>query len=124
MIRKLLTPVVALAMLASGAVAAAPRTYELDPSHTYPSFEADHMGMSLLRGKFNHTTGTVVLDREAGNGSVEVEIDLDSIDYGQDQLNAWAAARNSSIRRRVRRPCIAASSRASRTASPARWSAR
>jgi polyisoprenoid-binding protein YceI len=90
MIRKLLTPAIALAVLVSGAAAATPRTYELDPSHTYPSFEADHMGMSLWRGKFNHTTGTVVLDREAGRGSVEVAIDLDSIDYGQDQLNAWA----------------------------------
>ena len=86
-------------MLASGAVAATPRTYELDPSHTYPSFEADHMGMSLWRGKFNHTTGTVVLDREAGKGSVEVEIDLDSIDYGQDDLNAWA--RGKAMRRRT-----------------------
>jgi polyisoprenoid-binding protein YceI len=90
MIGKLLTPAFALVFLASGAAGAAPSTYEVDPNHTYPSFEADHMGMSLWRGKFNHTTGTVVLDREAGKGSVEVEIDLDSIDYGQDDLNAWA----------------------------------
>jgi polyisoprenoid-binding protein YceI len=48
------------------------------------------MGMSLWRGKFNRTTGSVVLDREAGKGSVDVRIDLDSIDYGQDELNAWA----------------------------------
>ena len=87
-------PAIAFALLAPlGAATAAPRTYELDPSHTYPSFEADHMGMSLWRGKFNHSTGTVVLDREAGKGSVDVEIDLDSIDYGQDQLNAWARSK-------------------------------
>jgi len=92
--RMLLTPALALTGLFSAAALAGPTTYELDPSHTYPSFEADHMGMSLWRGKFNHTTGTVVLDREAGKGSVEVEIDLDSIDYGQDELNAWARGKD------------------------------
>lgn len=95
MTRKLLTLSSALVVLLScGDAGAAPRTYELDPSHTYPSFEADHMGMSLWRGKFNRTTGTVVLDREAGKGSVAVEIDLDSIDYGQDELNAWARGKD------------------------------
>src|SRR3546814_5221772 len=34
---------------------AAPVRYEMDPAHTYPSFEADHMGgVSVWRGKFNH----------------------------------------------------------------------
>jgi len=80
----------ALAMSAIGTATAASRTYEIDPSHTYPSFEADHMGMSLWRGKFNKTSGALVLDSEAGKGSVDVQIDLDSIDYGQDGLNAWA----------------------------------
>lgn len=84
-------PALALVLLLSCGVAdAVPRTYEVDSSHTYPSFEADHMGMSLWRGKFNRTTGSVLLDREAGKGSVEVDIDLNSIDYGQDQLNDWA----------------------------------
>lgn len=95
MTRKPLTPALALVLLlACGAAGASPRTYELDPSHTYPSFEADHMGMSLWRGKFNRTTGSVVLDREAGKGGVAVEIDVDSIDYGQDELNAWARGRD------------------------------
>lgn len=91
MIRATLVHATALVLLLSAAVAAAaPRTYELEPAHTFPSFEADHMGMSLWRGKFNRTTGSVVLDREAGTGSVEVQVELDSIDFGQDQLNAWA----------------------------------
>lgn len=70
--------------------AAAPAHYTVDPNHTYPSFEADHMGISYWRGKFNRTTGTVTLDRAAETGSVNVAIDLDSIDYGQDELNKWA----------------------------------
>ena len=44
---------------------AAPVTYTIDPSHTYPSFEAPHMGISWWRGKVNSREGKVVLDREA-----------------------------------------------------------
>jgi len=69
---------------------AAPVTYEIDPSHTFPSFEADHMGISVWRGKINKSSGKVVLDREAGSGNVDIAIDLASIDFGQDQLNTWA----------------------------------
>jgi polyisoprenoid-binding protein YceI len=82
---------VLLAMMAfTGAASAAPVTYEIDSNHTYPSFEADHMGMSIWRGKINKTTGTVTLDRDAGKGNVKVDIDLNSIDFGQEKLNEWA----------------------------------
>lgn len=80
----------ALAVLAAVATlpaVAAPVVYEIDPDHTYPSVEADHMGMSLWRGKFNRTTGKVTLDKEAGTGTLAIDIALDSIDFGQDALN-------------------------------------
>ncbi len=67
---------------------AAPVTYVLAPTHTYPSFEADHMGgVSVWRGKFNKSSGQVVLDKAAQTGSVEVTIDMNSIDYGLDIMN-------------------------------------
>lgn len=76
--------------LACGSAMAAPVTYTIDPSHTYPSFEADHMGMSYWRGKVNKNSGSVVLDKEAGTGTVDIVIELASIDFGLDALNAWA----------------------------------
>ena len=76
--------------LAAGSAFAAPTTYTIDPNHTYPSFEADHMGMSYWRGKVNKNSGTVVLDKEAGTGTVEITIDLASIDFGLEAMNAWA----------------------------------
>ena len=85
----------ALAMLATLAAAPeAPRTYTIDPAHTFPSFEADHMGISVWRGKMNTTTGKVTLDRDAKKGTVDVEIDLSSIDFGQDALNEWARGKD------------------------------
>ncbi len=69
---------------------AAPATYEIDPHHTFPSFEADHMGVSVWRGKLNTTTGKVTLDKAAGTGTVDLVIDPASIDFGHDKLNIWA----------------------------------
>lgn len=47
-----------LAIMASAGANAAPVTYEIDPSDTYASFEADQMsGLSTWRGKFNRTSG-------------------------------------------------------------------
>ena len=78
----------ALLLAASGSALAAAATYRIDPDHTYPSFEADHMGgLSVWRGKFNHSRGTVTLDKAAGTGTVDVTVDMKSADFGQDQLN-------------------------------------
>ena len=75
----------------AGAAAAAPVSYEIDPQHTYPSFEADHMGgMSVWRGKINSSAGKIVLDKQAGTGTVDVTIDMKTIDFGIDALNAHA----------------------------------
>ena len=78
--------------LAAGAAHAAPAVYTLDPTHTYPSFEADHMGLSMWRGKFNKSAGQVTLDKAAGQGSVELVIDVTSIDFGLDVMNSAARA--------------------------------
>jgi polyisoprenoid-binding protein YceI len=82
----------ALLGLAFGVSAvAAPATYQIDPAHTYPSFEADHMGgVSLWRGKINTSSGTITLDKAAGTGTVEVSMDMRSIDFGNQALNDHA----------------------------------
>lgn len=86
-------PLLASALLAHAAVAA-PVTYDIDPTHTYPSFEADHMGLSTWRGKLNQSAGTVVYDKATGRGSVDVTMDLASIDFGLDAMNAWARGKD------------------------------
>jgi polyisoprenoid-binding protein YceI len=73
------------------AASSAPVTYDIDPAHTYPTFEADHMGgLSLWRGKVNSSAGTIVLDKAAGNGTVEVTMDMRTIDFGHQALNEHA----------------------------------
>lgn len=87
---KLSTLLLTLLATLTGSAFAAPETYTIDPSHTYPSFEADHQGVSFWRGKFNKTSGTVTLDRAAKTGSLDIVIDAASIDFGLDKMNEHA----------------------------------
>jgi polyisoprenoid-binding protein YceI len=80
-----------LAALLGASAFAAPVTYTLDPNHTFPSFSADHFGgLSVWRGKFDATTGKVVYDKDAKSGSIEVTVDMSSIDFGMPKLNEHA----------------------------------
>ena len=81
-----------LGLLAAAATAtAAPVTYQVDPTHTFPSFEADHGGgLSVWRGKFDRTSGTIVLDKTAGKGLVDITVDAASIDFGLVAMNEKA----------------------------------
>lgn len=84
--------VASLLMAAAGSAAA--QTYQIDPGHTYPSFEAEHLGISFWRGKFNKTTGTVTLDRAAKTGTLDIQIDAASIDFGHDKMNEHARGKD------------------------------
>ncbi len=121
-----------LSIIAAGALALgmsfsalAADTYKLDPNHTYPSFEADHFGgVSTWRGKFNKSSGEVVLDRAAKTGTVNVSIDISSIDTGNDKLNEHLQKAEffdaPSIRRRSTRACRSGSTATHRTKSSVR----
>lgn len=81
---------IAAAVIAVASTSAFAQTYNIESNHTYPSFEADHMGISSWRGKFNKTTGTVKLDRAAKTGSMDIVIDAASLDFGHDKMNDHA----------------------------------
>jgi polyisoprenoid-binding protein YceI len=80
-----------MAALVGASAFAAPVTYTLDPAHTYPSFSADHFGgLSVWRGKFNSTSGKVVYDKDAKSGSIDVNVDINSINFGMPKLDEHA----------------------------------
>lgn len=81
----------AVLTLIAGSALAAPVTYDVDPGHTYPSFAADHMGgLSVWRGKFDKSSGTIVLDKDKSTGTVDITVDTSSIDFGHEKLNEHA----------------------------------
>jgi polyisoprenoid-binding protein YceI len=81
-------------LLAASSASAASTAYSIDPTHTFPSFEADHMGISVWRGKFNKSSGKVLYDKTAGTGTVEIVTELASVDFGMDALATWARGKD------------------------------
>ena len=80
-----------IAALSSASAFAAPVTYVLDPHHTYPSFEADHMGgLSVWRGKFTETAGKVIYDKDAKSGSIDITVNVNSIEFGMAKMDEKA----------------------------------
>jgi polyisoprenoid-binding protein YceI len=75
-----------LSMAVANFATAHPVGYTVDPDHTYPSFAADHMGLSTWRGKFDHSSGTITLDRAKQTGTVHVVTKVDSINFGHPPL--------------------------------------
>jgi polyisoprenoid-binding protein YceI len=72
-----------LSTLASGvAVQAAETTYSIDPNHTHATFAFQHLGFSTFHGKVPARAGTIVLDRAAKSGRVDVEFDPKAVATG------------------------------------------
>ena len=77
----------AMAALTTTSAWAAPQTYVIDPSHTFPRFSYNHMGLSTQLSSFNKTSGKVMFDKEAKTGSVDIVIDMTSVDTGFPTFN-------------------------------------
>ena len=78
----------AIALAAAfAAPALAADSYSLDPRHTRPLFEINHLGFSTQHGRFDKAAGKVVIDTAAKTGSIDLSIDTASIDMGADDWN-------------------------------------
>ncbi len=77
----------AFASLAARSAIAAPKTFEVDGSHTFPRFAYSHFGYSTQISRFDKTTGTVVFDADAKTGSVDITIDMTSVNTGFADFN-------------------------------------
>ncbi len=79
--RSVFAPILLLCALALPA-AAEPTVYVLDPTHSFVNFEIRHFGTSTIRGRFGPLNGSVMIDRAAGRGSVDLTIDTASVSTG------------------------------------------
>ncbi len=70
----------ALLALAPLAALAETTTWTIDPAHTQSMFTVRHMVITSVKGQFDKTTGTVVLDdKDVSKSSVEATIDAASV---------------------------------------------
>ncbi len=77
----------AFATFFAGQAIAAPQTYVIDSTHTFPRFSYSHMGLSKQILRFDKTTGTVVFDKDAKEAQVDVTIDMTTVSTGSDVFN-------------------------------------
>src|SRR5215468_9778305 len=63
-------------------------TWSIDPVHSEVGFTARHMMVSKVRGKFRTFSGEVVTGADPLGSSVSAEIDLASINTGNEQRDA------------------------------------
>ena len=79
--------ILAITAAAAASAMAAPETYVLDSTHTFPRFSYSHFGYSTQLSKFDKTTGKVVFDKVAKTGSVDIVIDTKTVNTGFPTFN-------------------------------------
>ena len=83
--KQLATLIIALA--AAVPALAAPATYAVDTTHTFPRFSYSHFGYSTQLSRFDSTSGKIVFDAAAKTGSVDIVIDAKSVNTGYATFN-------------------------------------
>jgi polyisoprenoid-binding protein YceI len=86
--RRALARAAVLLTTMAAAAHAEPVRYRFDPTHTFVHFELQHFGTSTIHGRIGPLNGEAVLDRAAGTGRVQVEIDTSLASTGVAVLDA------------------------------------
>jgi polyisoprenoid-binding protein YceI len=63
-------------------------TWTIDPVHSEVGFSVRHMMVSKVRGRFSAFSGEIVTGEDPAKSSVTAEIDLKSINTGNEQRDA------------------------------------
>ncbi|MBY8966676.1 YceI family protein [Algiphilus sp. NNCM1] len=86
--RRFVTSLLCAAAIAAAPQAlAAPASFKIDPTHTFVHFEIMHLGLSHFTGRFDDVDGSIVYDREAGTGKVDIRVQVASANTGVEKLD-------------------------------------
>lgn len=77
-----------LAAAAAMPAAAAPESYRVDPDHSIPTFEINHLGLAFVRGLFKRIKGEISIDRAAKTGELEIVIESASVATNLERRDA------------------------------------
>lgn len=61
-------------------------TYAVEPTHTAATWAIPHLGISIIRGRFDKTSGKINLDQIGRTGTVEITIDAASVNAGNKKF--------------------------------------
>lgn len=80
------------------AAGAATDSYTFDPLHTSVSFSIDHLGLSLIHGRFSKYSGKFAIDRAAKTGLVELNVETASVDTNDNDKGNRPRSRDEHLR--------------------------
>ena len=80
------------------AAAAQVESYNIDPFHTIPYWETDHLGYATMRGHFSKTTGNFTIDHAAKTGTLEIIIQTASLNTGDTDREVRPRTRDEHLR--------------------------
>jgi polyisoprenoid-binding protein YceI len=90
----LVAVILAIPLIAAAEV----ENYVIDPYHTVPYFETDHLGFTTMRGRFEKTTGKFSIDRAAKTGALEVVIPTGTVSTGDSDRDGRPRTRDEHLR--------------------------
>jgi len=61
-------------------------TYSVEPTHTAATWAIPHLGISIIRGRFDKTSGKINLDQNDRSGTVEITIEAASVNAGNKKF--------------------------------------
>lgn len=80
------------------AAAAQTESYTIDPYHTVPYFEVDHLGFATMRGRFDRATGKLTIDHTAKTGSIEISIPTATVNTGDTDRGSRPRTRDEHLK--------------------------
>ena len=80
------------------AAAAQVENYVIDPFHSVPYFETDHLGFATMRGRFDRATGKFSIDRAAKSGNVELVIPTGTVNTGDTDRDGRPRSRDEHLK--------------------------
>jgi polyisoprenoid-binding protein YceI len=91
--------IVGLAALALPLAAAAEvENYVIDPTHTVPYFDVDHLGFATMRGRFDRASGKFSIDHAAKTGTLEIIVDTATVSTGDNERGGRPRTRDEHLR--------------------------
>jgi polyisoprenoid-binding protein YceI len=80
------------------AAAAAPENFTIDPMHSSINFAIDHLGISMIHGRFDKFSGKFTVDRAAKSGSAELAIETASVNTNDNDKGSRPRSRDEQLR--------------------------
>ena len=79
-------------------VAAEIEAYNIDPFHTVPYWETDHLGFATMRGRFDRAAGKFTIDRGAKSGTMEITIQTATLSTGDTEREGRPRTRDEHLK--------------------------